>query len=177
MAVTGVQLIGKSLVQQVLSEARNCTRGRKNHNFHSAAEDAVHRFLNVLTRDTYIVPHRHLNPPKHESFVVLEGSAAVIAFSADGAVEDCWVLGGGDLFGVDLPAGLWHTVVALTEYAVCFEVKPGPWDPASDKEFAPWAPPEQDREAACALLAQWKAAAHWSEHNNEPPTSTERSSD
>ncbi|MCZ7678049.1 MAG: hypothetical protein M5U28_04420 [Sandaracinaceae bacterium] len=29
-----------------------------------------------------------------------------------------------------------------------YEVKPGPWDPATDKEMAPWAPPEGDPRAA-----------------------------
>ncbi len=137
-----------------------------NHNFHAGPQDAVHRFLNVLTRDSYVVPHRHLHPPKDESFLVLEGSAAVFAFSPDGAVEESWVLGKspdlfppsarhtGELIGIDLPAGVWHTVVALTEYVVCYEVKPGPWDPSTDKEFAPWAPPEHERDAARAFLAR-----------------------
>jgi hypothetical protein len=31
---------------------------------------------------------------------------------------------------------------------VCFEVKPGPWERATDKEFAEWAPAESDPAAA-----------------------------
>ena len=38
------------------------------------------------------------------------------------------------------------TVVVLSELLVCYEVKPGPWDSGSDKEFAEWAPVEGVRE-------------------------------
>jgi len=150
----GVQLISDSLIADLRARAESSTRGRINHNFHASPQDAVHRFLNVLTRGTYVQPHRHATPPKHESFIVLEGRVAVIVFEDDGRVRDWWALGSarGDHRGIDLPAGLWHTIAALSEEAVCYEVKPGPWDPATDKEFAPWAPPESDAEAARAYL-------------------------
>jgi len=32
----------------------------------------------------------------------------------------------------------------MSPHAVCYEVKPGPYDAATDKEFAPWAPREGD---------------------------------
>ena len=54
--------------------------------------------------------------------------------------------------GIDLRPGLWHSIAALTPVAVCYEVKPGPWDPATDKEFAPWAP-EEGSDAASQYLA------------------------
>ena len=37
-------------------------------------------------------------------------------------------------------------MVVLSELLVCYEVKPGPWDSGSDKEFAEWAPVEGVRE-------------------------------
>jgi hypothetical protein len=36
---------------------------------------------------------------------------------------------------------------------VLYEVKEGPYDAATDKRFASWAPPESDRAAAHAYLA------------------------
>jgi cupin fold WbuC family metalloprotein len=147
MDLAGVQLIDRSLIERITAAAKNSERKRMNHNFHGSADAAVHRFLNVLTRETWVRPHRHLSPPKHESFLVLEGRIAVFVFSDDGAVTSSWLLGEQTL-GIDLPPGVWHTVVAVTETAVCYEVKPGPWDPATDKEFAPWAPDEGDPAAA-----------------------------
>jgi cupin fold WbuC family metalloprotein len=119
-----------------------------NHNFHSGANDNPHRLLNVLLAGTYIQPHRHLNPPKAESFVVLEGAADVFVFDDAGNVAARYRLGLDGLWGVDLPPGTWHTILPRSARAVCYEVKPGPWNPANDKEFAGWAPAEGNPAAA-----------------------------
>ena len=150
------KLISGTLIDAVARSAANSPRRRWNHNFHSSAADNPHRFLNVLIEGTYIQPHRHSNPPKPETFVVLEGAAEVILFDDAGAVTQRYRLGedsaDGYLWGVDIPAGIWHTILPRTARAVCFEVKPGPWDPSTDKEFAPWAPGEN--EAIAASYAQ-----------------------
>jgi cupin fold WbuC family metalloprotein len=150
--MTGVQLISESLFNTVAGRASECPRGRMNHNFHSGPTDNPHRFLNVLLDGTYIRPHRHLNPPKSETFLVLEGAADVILFDECGTVKARHRLGtespDGRIWGIDLAPGIWHTVVVRSARAICFEVKPGPWDPASDKEFAEWAPEENDAAAA-----------------------------
>jgi len=148
-----VQIIDEDLFNQVAGLARATPRRRMNHNFHAAAEDNPHRFLNVLLRGTYIRPHRHLHPPKSEAFLVLEGVAEVIVFTQQGEISARYRLGGRKVWGVDLAPGVWHTVVALTDRVVCYEVKPGPWEPATDKEFADWAPLESDP-AAQAFLAK-----------------------
>lgn len=152
-----VQLLTESLIQSVLTKAKSSPRLRANHNFHSGPEDNPHRFLNVLTFGTYIAPHRHKVPPKAESFIVLEGYVAFFIFDEAGVVHQTFILGSGPLptslpsgvsappaRGIDVPAGAWHTLAAITPHAVCYEVKPGPWDPATDKEFASWAPQEGD---------------------------------
>jgi cupin fold WbuC family metalloprotein len=104
-----------------------------------------------MLKGTYVRPHRHLTPPKAETFVVLEGRAAVIALDGGGGILSRSMLSPGECWGIDVPAGVWHTIAVLSDIAVCFEVKPGPWDPATDKEFAPWAPAEDDPAAAAYL--------------------------
>jgi cupin fold WbuC family metalloprotein len=161
-----VQLLNTDLIQQILSAAQQSPRGRMNHNFHPGAASNPHRFLNVMCRGTYVTPHRHLLPPKSESFVILHGEVLFLLFDDDGRVTESHVLRGVDTgvgpFGIDIAAGLWHSLAVLTDHAVCYEVKAGPWDPATDKEFAPWAPSEGD--AACSeylarLLARHRATA------------------
>lgn len=116
-------------------------------------EDNPHRFLNVMLRGTYIRPHRHLHPPKPESFLIIRGSVAFAIFDENGNLLECKLLGEnlGDLsssgLGVDIEPGLWHTLVVLSDEAICYEVKPGPYQPADDKEFASWAPTEADEES------------------------------
>lgn len=83
---------------------------------------------------------------------MLEGAADVILFDDGGAITARYRLGAespeGRLWGIDLPPGVWHTILPTTARAVCFEVKPGPWEPSIDKEFAEWAPREGDPAAA-----------------------------
>ena len=155
-----VTLISGPLIETVAALAQASPRRRMNHNFHSAPADNAHRFLNVLLRGSYIRPHRHAAPPKAESCLVLEGAADNLLFDDGGSITARYRLGSespeGRIWGVDLPPGVWHTVASRTPRAVCFEVKPGPWDPATDKEFAVWAPREDDPAAAAyceALLA------------------------
>lgn len=152
--MSGVQLITDELVASVIEQARLSPRRRMNYNFHGSAGENPHRFLNVFLEGSYVRPHRHRSVPKAESFIVLRGHMAAFVFDDRGEVLERHTLGPGSYRGepaaqgIDLAPGLWHTVAALSPIAVCYEVKPGPWDPATDKEFALWAPEEGSPESA-----------------------------
>ena len=139
-----LQVLDSTLFRSLIERARQSPRLRTNHNFHSSLEDNPHRFLNVMVHGTYIAPHRHRDPPKSESFVVLEGELAFFAFDDAGHVTSALVLGR-DARGIDIQPGVWHTIAVLTPHVVCFEVKPGPYSAANDKDFARWAPMEGDQ--------------------------------
>lgn len=145
-----VQLIDQSLLDATIERARGSPRLRINHNFHHGPADNPHRFLNAWIRGTYAAPHRHLAPPKAESFIVLRGEVAVFLFDDAGVVIARHVLGR-EVCGIDLPPGAWHTLAPVSDVAVCFEVKPGPYEVATDKEFAPWAPSEGSAGAGAYL--------------------------
>lgn len=151
--IGAVQLIDAALLQATLARAVTSPRGRINHNFHPDMASNPHRFLNAWTRGSYAVPHRHLAVPKPESFIVLQGELALFLFDDRGSITEKHILGRDGVIGIDLAPGLWHTVAALTDTAICFEVKAGPYDAATDKEFAPWAPREADPAAAGYLAS------------------------
>jgi len=142
-----IQPITRDLFQALIERARQSPWLRVNHNFHCGMEENPHRFLNVMLRGTYITPHRHLDPPKSESFLVLSGEIAFLIFDDNGKVVDRRILGG-ETIGIDIPPGVWHSLAVLSSEAVCYEVKPGPYSQANDKDFAPWAPREGDPAAA-----------------------------
>ena len=146
----GIQLLDSALFQSLIERARQSPRLRTNHNFHARMEDNPHRFLNVMIRGTYIAPHRHLDPPKSESFIVLDGEIAFFTFDDSGRVATRHVLGR-DAVGIDAAPGVWHTMAPLTPHAICYEVKPGPYQASTDKDFAPWAPREGDARAPAYL--------------------------
>jgi cupin fold WbuC family metalloprotein len=148
-----VQFLDEALIERTVARARSSPRLRTNHNFHPTDDDPTHRFLNVLVRGTYCAPHRHVTIPKPEAFLALRGELACFLFDDAGNVVARHILGRNGRIGIDLPPGVWHCIAPISEVAVCYEVKPGPWDPATDKDFAPWAPREGDPGAPAYLAA------------------------
>jgi cupin fold WbuC family metalloprotein len=140
---TLVKQITTHLIGDLVAKAWDSPRRRVNHNFHNSFDENPNRFLNVMVEQTYVAPHRHLDPPKPESFVVLEGRVGFLMFDDQGNITERYVAESGtECLGIDMAPGVWHSLVVLSGYAVLYEVKPGPYVPATDKDFATWAPRE-----------------------------------
>lgn len=138
-----ITLIDNALLDQVCAEAAASPRRRKNRNLHPTDDHPAHRLLNAMQPDSYIPPHRHLDPNKDETFVVLRGLLGLVLFDDAGGIVRCVKVGaGGTALGVDIPHGTWHTAVALEPDTVFLEAKAGPYLPFSAAEKAPWAPAE-----------------------------------
>jgi len=150
--VTSPQLkcLDQALFDAVAAEARSSARLRRNHNLHAEPE-LVQRFLNVMQPGTYVHPHRHLRASSGEGFecfLVLQGSMGVLLLDPEGAViQQLRLDGEGPLRGVEIPEGVFHTLVALAPDTVMFEIKQGPYHPASDKDFLAVFPAEGSPEA------------------------------
>lgn len=138
-----ITLIDDALLDAVTAEAKASPRLRKNRNFHRADGEPAHRLLNAIEPGSYLMPHRHLDACKDETFVVLRGRLGLVLFDDAGTVVRTAVLGpGAQALGVDLPRGTWHSAVALESGTVFLEAKAGPYRPLSAEERAPWAPAE-----------------------------------
>lgn len=161
---TFATVIDQALIDQKAQDARTSDRQRDIHVLHTGDEDTLQRMLNALQPGTYVTPHRHVAVPKAEAVVVLQGSLGFVRFNNDGtydARDFVYINPRQGTFGVDYRAGVWHTFIALEPNTVVFEVKPGPYDAATDKEFAPWAPTEGDAAAVSYLAA---LEAHFRQH-------------
>jgi len=145
------RLFGEKEASLVLREATFSPRRRKNFNLHELS-DVVQRFVNAMLPWSYVRPHRHVTPLKTETFVLLKGRVWVILFDDEGHMTDAILMDGKRVWIVDVPPGSWHTLIPVTT-SLTFEVKPGPYDPATDKEFASWAPAEG--EGSVDLLRSW----------------------
>ncbi len=129
-------------------QARASMRRRKNLNFHPANDYPSNRLLNAIEPDSYVPPHRHLDPTKDETLFVLRGAIGVLLFDEAGTVLDQRVLrAGGDSVGIDIPHGVIHSLVALEDGTVVFEAKAGPFAERLPAELAAFAPPEGAPEA------------------------------
>lgn len=150
-----IQIINRRLLDEVSSQARSAPRRRKNYNFHAAENEPSHRLLNAIEPGSYIQPHRHLETTKDETLIVVRGRVGLVFFDADGTVLDKILLTpAGEAVGVNIPHGVFHTLLALAPGSVFFEAKAGPYAPLTPAEKAPWAPAEGDPQAALRL-DQW----------------------
>ena len=156
-----IRLIDRALLDELCAEAAASPRRRKNRNFHPYDDHPAHRLLNAMQPDSYIPPHRHLDPDKDETFVVLRGLLGIVLFDDAGGVAQSVKVGAAALcvpgnplrgqataIGVDIPHGTWHTAIALEPDTVFLEAKAGPYRPPTGAECAPWAPAENAPEAA-----------------------------
>jgi len=135
------------------AEATVSPRRRQHRNIHEEYGDGCQRLFNAIEPDSYIRPHRHGLVPRAETMMAVRGLMVLLTFDDDGAMVDRVRFGVGAVdrdvaVGVEIPAGRWHTVVALVPGSVLLELKAGPFDPDQPKEFASWAPEDSSAEAA-----------------------------
>ncbi len=147
-------------IDALVGRARVAPRLRQNLNLHPRLDDPIQRFLNAGEPGTYIRPHRH-RPDRWEMVAVMRGRIDTMLFDDKGVITDRFVMEPGNGV-IELPGGTWHSFVFALPGTVAIEIKPGPYDAALDKQFADWAPREEDADAA--RCAAWIASASVGSH-------------
>lgn len=125
--------IDKTLISNLLAQAASNPRLRQNYDLRSSSEDGSQRMLNALQPGTAVPVHRH--PRSNESIVLLCGKAEEIFYDGEGRETERLLM---DLeagsYGCVVPAGSWHTIVAL-EPTVIMEVKDGRYGEDGSESF------------------------------------------
>lgn len=144
--------IDKQLLDNLLAEAETSPRLRMNCDLRNSSEDSSQRMLNALMPGTVLPIHRHSSTS--ETVVILRGRMEEIFFE-DG-FESSWdgdshcmdlcrsrvmretsrvlLEAGGDVQGLSIPVGQWHTVNVL-EPTVILESKDGKYEPLSENDM------------------------------------------
>ena len=151
-----MKIVTAEMIAELLSRAAASPRKRMNLNLHAELTDPISRFLNAGIVGTYVRPHRHRSG-KWELVSVLQGRCDLVIFTSEGVLENRVPLSSEGTGVAEIPGGDWHSVVFHAPTAVVLEVKAGPYEPPLDKEFASWAPPEND--PAAASFVTWLEAA------------------
>jgi cupin fold WbuC family metalloprotein len=155
-----MKIVNTDTISDLLLRAAASPRKRMNHNLHTELVDPINRFVNAGISGTYIRPHRH-RMGKWEMVSVLEGVVDLVLFTESGRVKNRLSLGLKNIAIAEIPGGEWHSFVFHKPSAVMLEVKPGPYEPQDDKEFADWAPLESDANAT--LFVRWLEKAELGE--------------
>ncbi|MCD8184573.1 MAG: WbuC family cupin fold metalloprotein [Bacteroides sp.] len=146
-----MKLITEELLNDVTSQAQESLRLRMNYNFYTSMDEPIHRMLNALEPGTYLPPHRHVD--KEETYLLLLGSMWVFFYDGAGNVAEKVLLNPlAGKYGLEIPPGMWHSIIALESGTVIFEIKKGPYQPLAPEDMASWAPAPSDEEGAKTFM-------------------------
>ena len=138
-------------------KAMKSPRLRMNYNFHDTLDDPINRLINAMEPGTYLRPHRHKNPDKIEIFLILRGSVALFLFDDNGNItENCILDPKTGVYGGEISADVWHTLLVLESGTTVYEVKQGPFAPLSPENMASWSPAPEDSEGVKQFMDKLK---------------------
>lgn len=148
-----MKVINEQLLNEITEKAKQSPRLRMNYNCHDQLDDPLNRLINAMEPGTYLRPHRHLNPDKDESFLILRGKIALFTFDDKGNIEERLILNPQEgIYGADIKAGVWHGLVVLEPGTALYEAKCGPFAPLSPENFASWSPEPENTEEVKAYI-------------------------
>ena len=144
--------LDKTLLDNLLAQAAESPRLRMNLDLRTSESDGSQRMLNALLPGTVLPIHRHTKTT--ETLVILRGKMEEI-FYEEGTVSE-WdgdsrymdlcrrrmlretsrvlLEAGGDVQGLSIPVGQWHTVNVL-EPTVILECKDGKYEPLGKEDM------------------------------------------
>ena len=119
------QILDTALMDETSAKAKTSPRLRMNYNFHPELSDKVQRFINAMEPGTVVDIHHH---KVDEMIIVLRGSVKALLYDDDhNVIDECVLNPANGVYGVQMPANVWHTVECLEPNTVLFELKEGPF--------------------------------------------------
>ena len=136
--------IGCEEINFLKEKVKSTPRQRIRLCMHKNPDEIIHEMIIVLSKGTYVRPHKHMN--KCESFHIIEGKGNVFLFSDEGEVKNVVQLGNYQSQGsfyCRIPQDTYHNLVTMSDYLVFIETTLGPFR-NQDTIYPLWAPKEKD---------------------------------
>ena len=129
-----MKIINKDLLDEITRQAKESPRLRMNYNLHDNLDAKAQKLLNALEPGTILPIHRH--PNTNETYLLLRGKLNVILYNDKKEVLETMHLDTANgNYGLDIPAGQWHSVEVLESGTVILEVKDGPYIPFQPEDI------------------------------------------
>ena len=129
-----MKIINKELLDEITRQAKESPRLRMNYNLHDNLDAKAQKLLNALEPGTILPIHRH--PNTNETYLLLRGKLNVILYNEKKEVLETMHLDTANgNYGLDIPAGQWHSVEVLESGTVILEVKDGPYIPFQPEDI------------------------------------------
>lgn len=127
-------LIDTKLLDALTAQAKASPRLRMNFDLRNAPDDPSQRMLNALEPGTVMPIHRHQNTS--ETVVVLRGKVKWLYYNDKGELTDTILVeAGGDICGLSVPKGQWHSLECLEPGSVILETKDGVWEALKEEDM------------------------------------------
>ena len=123
----------KHLLDELTAQAKASPRLRMNLDLRNTPADQSQRMLNALEPGTVMPIHRHRNTS--ETVVVLRGKVKWLYYDDEGELTDTILVeAGGDICGLSVPMGQWHSIECLESGSVILETKDGAWEAMKEED-------------------------------------------
>ena len=127
-------IIDTNLLDALTAQAKASPRLRMNLDLRNSPADQSQRMLNALEPGTVMPIHRHRNST--ETVVVLRGKVAWKYYNDLGELtETILVEPGGEILGLSVPVGQWHSLECLESGTVILETKDGKYEPLAEEDI------------------------------------------
>lgn len=105
-----------------------------NMNLHESYESKAQKIINALEPGTEIPIHRHSN--FSESYIILRGAIKVYIYNNDKTLKESFLLDPCDgIYGLEIPAGVYHNLEVIANGTAIFEAKDGPFIPMCPEDI------------------------------------------
>ena len=127
-------LINQQLLDSLTAQAKASPRLRMNFDLRNSPDDQSQRMLNALEPGTMMPIHRHQHTS--ETVVVLRGKVKWLYYNDQGELTDTILVeANGDIRGLSVPMGQWHSIECLESGSVILETKDGPWEVMKEEDM------------------------------------------
>lgn len=126
--------LDKQLFNEIAKKAAESPRLRMNFDLRNDENELSQRMLNVLHPGTNVPIHRHQDTA--ETVVCIQGECIERYYDNEGNETEMFHLkAGGDLLGLQIPAGQFHSLEAMDEMSVIIEFKAGKFEPTKTEDI------------------------------------------
>ena len=127
-------LISTAVLDDLTAQAKASPRLRMNLDLRNTPADQSQRMLNALEPGTVMPVHRHRHTS--ETVVVLRGKVKWLYYNDKGELTDTILVeAGGDICGLSVPMGQWHSIECLESGSVILETKDGAWEALGEEDM------------------------------------------
>ncbi len=136
-----IKVVYQSDLDQNLHLALKTEKKRKAILLNESFEQVPQRFINNLTRNTYVRPHKHILPQQWELMSWLSGEIEALLFTEEGILYERYMLSANQIKVIEFQPGFIHSFLTNSSGSY-LEVRNCAYNPNIDREYAPWSPEE-----------------------------------